>query len=172
MGTEVAVLFRDAPLWERLRKSLIGSLRRIRPADREEVVHEALCRTVREIQKGTEVRDLDAFARSTAIHVWHEELRRLNKVRQLTQPTVAPTAAGDSELRARCLEWCLEACFTARERKLLREYYQYDGQYRIAHRKKLAAARKVDVKKLHVMVYQLRQRLQVCVNECLEEAGR
>lgn len=151
----------DDQVWIQLHPALTRFLSS-RNRDPEELASESVCRVWENIAHNVQIQNIDAFAHSVAKNVLKEDRRRQRKTQQLVQlPTTA--SANSDERQNRCLEHCLEKCLKRRERKLLEEYYLHDGEERIVHRKKMAAKRHLTIEQLRVTVFQLRQRMQECM---------
>ena len=69
--------------------------------------------------------------------------------------------------------WCLDRCvgdLTPDNRELVLQYYQEDKQAKIDCRKRLAEQLGIALNALRIRAHRIRQTLQDCVKECLEEA--
>lgn len=69
--------------------------------------------------------------------------------------------------------WCLDRCvdkLTPDNRALVLQYYQEVKQAKIDHRKHLAEQLGIALNALRIRAHRVRQSLQDCVKDCLEEA--
>jgi RNA polymerase sigma factor (sigma-70 family) len=70
-----------------------------------------------------------------------------------------------------CLDLCMQQ-ISQENRDLILYYYQKDGQAKIDFRKELAEELGIAMNTLRVRVHRLREFLQECLRECLEQHGR
>jgi DNA-directed RNA polymerase specialized sigma24 family protein len=79
-----------------------------------------------------------------------------------------PPEPGDPvERRFRCLDRCLER-LKPEERELIVEYYRGDQQWKIEHRRGLAARLGLTANALSIRACRIRERLEKCVKTCCE----
>jgi len=67
----------------------------------------------------------------------------------------------------RCLRQCLGR-LEPKDRELVLDYYQKDGQAKIELRRQLAQARGIDPNALRVRMYRIRDQLGQCIEKCLQ----
>jgi DNA-directed RNA polymerase specialized sigma24 family protein len=67
-----------------------------------------------------------------------------------------------------CLDECLES-LPIKQRKLFVEYFQYDGQEKIDHHKKLARGHRLDIKALRTKVYRIKTSLEKSIEKCVRK---
>jgi RNA polymerase sigma factor (sigma-70 family) len=73
----------------------------------------------------------------------------------------------DGERRFDCLERCLQA-LAARERDLIRQYYDGEAAVKIAGRKSLAQRLGIPINALRIRALRVREKLEGCVGQCLQ----
>lgn len=105
----------------------------------------------------------------------HQEYIRKCQMRQAdVSPEDAVDQAGnislsvDDEAEYECLDHCM-GDLPAENRKLVLEYYQHEKQAKIDHRKRLAEEMGLAVNALRIRAYRIRQALEGCVRDCLEQ---
>jgi DNA-directed RNA polymerase specialized sigma24 family protein len=101
-------------------------------------------------------------------------LLEINKGRQREQSALAEIGsapdvyvpADDRDSRLTCLRSCLQT-LSPDNRELIIQYYQGEKGEKIENRKKLLARLGVPVNTLRMRALRLRERLQMCVEDCL-----
>ncbi len=142
----------------------------------EDQADETINRVARRIMEGEEVRDPTKYsvgvARMVLLEVHKERVRERNALRELTsaQDAIQETAYEFEELgpRVECLGHCLQSLDTA-NRDLIVKYYQGEKSEKIENRKRLTDLLKVPLNTLRMRALRLRERLLVCVEECLKK---
>ena len=74
----------------------------------------------------------------------------------------------DLEPRVQCLERCL-GNLSAENRELILQYYQGEKGAKIENRKSLTDRFKIPLNTLRMRALRLREKLQVCVENCMEK---
>jgi DNA-directed RNA polymerase specialized sigma24 family protein len=154
--------------YERIRWRLIAILASRGCAVPEELADEIIDRVARRV---VDIRD--TYAGDKAIYflgvmnnVHHEYLKR-PKVLKL------PEAADDIEVKEQthlCLDKCLDK-LTANSRRLIERYYAADKRAKIDLRKQLAAESGVSLNTLRLRALRIREKLQACIEQCLQKEG-
>ena len=101
-------------------------------------------------------------------------LLEINKGRQREQSALAEIGstpdvydpADDGESRLTCLRSCLQT-LSPDNRELIIQYYQGEKGEKIENRKKLLARLGIPVNTLRMRALRLREKLQLCVEQCL-----
>ena len=96
-------------------------------------------------------------------NVHHEYLKRPI----IPAPPALEDDAGLKERTHHCLERCLGK-LAPHSRKLIERYYAADKQAKIDLRKAIAAEFGIGVKNLRLRALRIREKLQVCIEQCLE----
>ena len=123
---------------------------------------------VSEFQDGAKIFYFLGFAKN----IRHEYLRK-HHPNEFTTPVTNPNEDEDSantENQLECLDQCLEK-LPGEKRRLVIEYYLFDGSAKIEHRRKLASQLKIDIRTLRLRVHRLREQLKPCVEDCLTHNG-
>ena len=108
------------------------------------------------------------IAKYVLLEYQRQPLRRPVGLDADSVPVAQPAEPGDSaERRFRCLDHCLEG-LKPEERELIMEYYRGDQQWKIEHRRGLAAQLGVTANALSIRACRIRDRLEKCVKTCSE----
>jgi len=142
----------------------------------EDQADETINRVARRIIEGEEVRDPTkhsvGVARMVLLEQHKERVREQNALRELpsAQDAIKETAYEFEELgpRVECLGRCLQSLDTA-NRDLIVKYYQGEKSEKIENRKRLTDLLKVPLNTLRMRALRLRERLFVCVEECVKK---
>lgn len=135
--------------------------------DPESLADEAFTRVAAQMQRGDAIRDVDHYLHGVAQLIAREEERE--QARRIPLPADLPESGvnqADEEALA-CLSKCL-ARLPAETQALLQRYYAGRGQARIAERRKLAGELGVSENALRNRTLRLRERLERCLNDCIE----
>jgi DNA-directed RNA polymerase specialized sigma24 family protein len=81
-----------------------------------------------------------------------------------------PPALTEDEQEYECLEKCMEQ-LPPGNRELILEYYQNDKRQKVEYRKKLAERLGIAQNAVRIRAHRIRQTLQRCVQECLEQTS-
>ncbi len=134
---------------------------------------ETINRMARRVAEGEEVLNPSGYAMGVArllvLEIIKGRQREQAALNELTTTTEAYTDEDDSEGRIDCLRQCLEGLSTD-NRQLILEYYQGEKGDKIRNRKKLLERLGIPVNTLRMRALRLRERLQVCVEDCLSRA--
>jgi len=106
-----------------------------------------------------------------ASKVFLEELRRRKKETDFETINIAdkPKSVSDGkEIQFECLEQCLSE-LGLKDNELVINYYSKNKSEKFVFRQKLAESLDISLNGLHVKVHRLRNRLQVCVQACLNK---
>ncbi len=138
----------------------------------EDHADETMNRVARKLAEGEEVQNPSAYCMGVARLL----LLEINKGRAREQQALSemarePATTGDepeSEAPIECLRVCLES-LPAESRELIIEYYQGERGMKIENRKRLTERFKVPVNTLRMRALRLREKLQTCVEQCLQQ---
>lgn len=138
---------------------------------------ETFARVATKLADGEQIQDMRAYLFGTARMVAREwatrELRRqralhlfavADSTRQLSGDQTPSTAALD------CLRCCLRE-LSPQQQDLIRSYYTGDQQDRIRNRAQLAEQLGLEMNALRNKAMRLRQRLEKCIQTCMEKRG-
>ena len=99
----------------------------------------------------------------------HREQVALNEMTSTRSDLSAEPGEDNGEERIGCLRTCLSG-LSIENRQLITEYYEGEKGDKIQNRKKLVEKLGIPVNTLRMRALRLRDRLQVCVEECLTRA--
>ncbi|HEU4930827.1 MAG TPA: hypothetical protein VFT48_02050 [Pyrinomonadaceae bacterium] len=139
----------------------------------EDHADETINRIAKRVAEGEEILNYSGYALGVARLL----LLEINKGRQREQSALAEIGtasevyeeADTDESRLTCLRSCLQTLSTD-NRDLILQYYQGEKGEKIQNRKKLMDRLGVPVNTLRMRALRLRERLQSCVEECVERA--
>ena len=139
----------------------------------EDHADETINRIAKRVAEGEEILNYSGYALGVARLL----LLEINKGRQREQSALAEIGTASEvyeepdtdESRLTCLRSCLQTLSTD-NRDLILQYYQGEKGEKIQNRKKLMDRLGVPVNTLRMRALRLRERLQSCVEECVERA--
>ena len=154
--------------YERIRWRLISILASRGCAVPEELADETIDRVARRVADIQDhyVGDKAIYFLGVMNNVHHEYLKRP----KISKP---PEAVDDVELKEKrhlCLDKCLDK-LTANSRNMIEHYYAADKQAKIDLRKQLAAEFGVSLNTLRLRALRIREKLQICIEHCLQTQG-
>jgi DNA-directed RNA polymerase specialized sigma24 family protein len=136
----------------------------------EDHADETINRMAKRVAEGEAILNHSGYAMGVARLL----LLEINKGRQREQSALAEIGsapdvyvpADDRDSRLTCLRSCLQT-LSPDNRELIIQYYQGEKGEKIENRKKLLARLRVPVNTLRMRALRLRERLQMCVEDCL-----
>jgi DNA-directed RNA polymerase specialized sigma24 family protein len=137
----------------------------------EDHADEAITRTAARIGGGEEVREPAKYVVGVArlllleIHRDREKQRRMTA--EIGPPQTSPDTSAGLEQRIECLRHCLDR-LSPEDRDLILQYYEGDKAVKISNRRRLTERLQLNLNTLRTRALRLRQRLQSCVETCLE----
>jgi RNA polymerase sigma factor (sigma-70 family) len=136
--------------------------------DADELADETINRVTSKAAKLAQeyVGDPALYFYGVAQKVYLESLRK--RSRAAAQPPPAAVATAEAEQEYACLEKCMGELSPA-NRELILEYYRNDKKQKVEYRKKLAERLGIAQNAVRIRAYRIRQTLQRCVEECLEQ---
>jgi DNA-directed RNA polymerase specialized sigma24 family protein len=160
---------RAGEIYETLRRNLIQLFIWRGCRDPESQADETINRVIRKIDEGEEVRDVIAYAHGVArrllLEVFKKQEREQVGIDELP-PLVAQPAEQDDDTGVLCLRRCLNR-LPEESRQLIVLYYQGEKSAKIENRKRLAEGMRVTLGALRYRAFDLRQRLQGCIERCM-----
>lgn len=154
--------------YEEIRQRLIRIFISRRCSEPEDLADETINRVagrVQEVQNEFHGPQASYFF-GVARNIHHEYLRRKHVSPSAPHP-VSPTP----EQAFECLEYCLDQ-LSEDNRDLVKEYYKYEGQEKIEHRKRLAQSKGIPLNALRIRAFRVRRALYECIKNCLgDESG-
>lgn len=155
--------------YETLRRNLIQLFIWRGCRDPESHADETINRVIRKIDEGEEVRDIISYAHGVArrllLEIFKKQEREQVGIDELP-PLVAQPAGQDDETGVLCLRRCLNR-LPEESRQLIVMYYQGEKSAKIENRKRLAEGLRVTLGALRYRAFDLRQRLQGCIERCM-----
>jgi RNA polymerase sigma factor (sigma-70 family) len=131
---------------------------------------ETLNRVAKRIAAGEEIRNPAAYAlgvgRLLLLEIIKERAREQVAWKESAEARDNLDSAIDSERRHDCLRDCLTH-LSSDNRELIVQYYQGEKGEKIQNRKKLVERLGIPVNTLRMRALRLREKLQVCVEQCL-----
>lgn len=140
----------------------------------EDHADETINRIAKRVAEGEQIQNPSGYAMGVARLLLLEIIKgRQREQVAITELTNTSTEVADNpddgEERIGCLRHCLSA-LTTENRQLITEYYEGEKGDKIQNRKKLVEKLGIPVNTLRMRALRLRDRLQVCVEDCLAKA--
>jgi len=140
----------------------------------EDHADETFNRIAKRVAEGEEIQNPSGYAMGVArllvleiVKGRHREQLALNEMTSTSSELSAEP--DDAEERIGCLRTCLSG-LSIENRQLITEYYEGEKGDKIQNRKKLVEKLGIPVNTLRMRALRLRDRLQVCVEDCLSRA--
>lgn len=142
----------------------------------DEYADEAISRCARKIGEGEEIRDVATYcigiSRMMVREMSRDPAQRTRPLEDAPELRVLPTISeAGPDRREECLQRCLGQ-LSPENRDLILRYYQGDKGDKISNRKGLAAIFRIPANTLRMRALRLRERLQLCAQDCLEGSVR
>ena len=138
----------------------------------EDHADETMNRVAKRLTEGEEILNPSSYcvgvARMLLLEVNKERAREQQALGEMARAPSAASDATESEGHIECLRACL-GNLSADNRELIVEYYQGEKGTKIENRKRLTERFKVPVNTLRMRALRLREKLQACVEECLQK---
>lgn len=161
--------------YEEVRQKLILLFRLRGCPDADQLADETIDRTARAVLKPgfTYAGDPVAYFRGVGRNIYFEWLRRERAFctesisdEHPELPAHIDPAAENEEVKANCLERCLEL-LPATKKQLLLRYYRGDKGAKIDGRQQLAEEEGIGLNSLRIQLFRLRNTVRQCVESCL-----
>ncbi len=138
----------------------------------EDAADEVLNRLARKLESGEQLENPNTYALGIA-RMLALELRKLPKQTNTEEMPEIGVAAFDEEQaekerKLQCLEKCLRE-LPAENREIIVGYYQGEKRKKIENRQKLADDLKIPNNALRNRAVRLRDKLEICITDCLRE---
>src|SRR5215470_10727372 len=160
---------RAGEIYETLRQNLVQLFIWRGCRDPEAHADETINRIIRKIDEGEEIRDLISYAHGVArrllLEIFKKQEREQIGIEELP-PLAAPQEDVETEDGVLCLRRCLNR-LPEESRQLIVMYYQGEKSAKIENRKRLAEGLRVTLGALRYRAFDLRQRLQGCIERCM-----
>jgi DNA-directed RNA polymerase specialized sigma24 family protein len=140
----------------------------------EDHADETINRIAKRVAEGEQIQNPSGYAMGVArlllLEIIKGRQREQVAMNELTTTSSEVAEdADDGEERIGCLRHCLSG-LTTENRLLITEYYEGEKGDKIQNRKKLVEKLGIPVNTLRMRALRLRDRLQVCVEDCLAKA--
>ena len=139
----------------------------------EDHADETINRVAKRVSEGEEIRNPAGYflgvGRLVLLEVYKEREKQQLALSELAYTSDQHQSVDDLEPRAECLKRCLEG-HTPDNRELILQYYQGEKAAKIENRRKLSARLKTPLNTLRMRALRLRERLLLCVTDCLKES--
>ncbi len=137
----------------------------------EDHADETINRVARKIGEGEEIQDPSKYsfgvARMLLLEIHKERVKERSALSEMTSPEAARYEFEELEPRVECLGRCLQS-LSPDNRELILQYYQGEKGTKIETRKRLTDRFKVPINTLRMRALRLREKLLVCVENCLK----
>ena len=137
----------------------------------EDHADETFNRVAKKIVDGEEIRNHSAYvigvARLLVLEIIKANAKQRDALNDL--PDSENTYDELAEARIECLQHCLQQ-LSQDNRELIMEYYQGDKSEKIENRKRICERLGLAINTLRMRAQRLRDRLQVCVEDCVSKA--
>jgi DNA-directed RNA polymerase specialized sigma24 family protein len=156
--------------YETLRRNLVQLFIWRGCRDPESHADETINRVIRKIDEGEEVRDIISYAHGVArrllLEIFKKQEREQVGIDELPPLVAQPAEQDYNETGVLCLRRCLNR-LPEESRQLIVMYYQGEKSAKIENRKRLAEGLRVTLGALRYRAFDLRQRLQGCIERCM-----
>lgn len=133
----------------------------------EDWADEVLDRVATRLVEGEAIASVPAYASGVARLALKEALRKQDRERPGVIEMPVPPVEIPDHRSADCLTRCLDG-LAADTRSFILEYYNGDASERIATRHRMADRLGISMNSLRNRALRLRDRLEICLNSCLE----
>jgi len=142
----------------------------------DEHADETLNRCARKIGDGEQIRDISTYcvgvARMLLLEMARDRAKGTRSLEEVAEPRTPPHAPeDDSEHRLECLRRCLGQ-LSPENRDLILSYYDGDKAAKIGKGKGLTQMFGIPAGALRMRALRLRERLQLCSDNCLQSGGQ
>jgi DNA-directed RNA polymerase specialized sigma24 family protein len=138
----------------------------------EEHADETINRVAKRVSEGEEILNPNGYflgtARLLVLEIHKEQTKERHALGELVRADAPSYEFEELEPRVKCLEHCL-ASLSTENRELIMQYYQGEKGTKIENRKKLTDRFKVPINTLRMRALRLREKLQGCVENCLQK---
>jgi RNA polymerase sigma factor (sigma-70 family) len=136
----------------------------------DECADETINRVIRKLDAGESLRDIETYCLGVARLVFLETLKRPDRqhVTLDDAPDLAAPEAEDDDEQRRCFGHCLQE-LPPESRQLILLYYQDERRDKINNRQAMADRLGIPLNALRSRVQRIRDRLERCVEDCLNK---
>jgi DNA-directed RNA polymerase specialized sigma24 family protein len=161
---------RAAEKYQKIHTRLIGIYSNHGCADPEKLADETIDRVIAKMDSLSESYEGEPtrYFCGVARNILKEDLKRRNTHEPLAEHQ--QIVCNDDQTKYECLDKCM-AELPAPSQSVILAYYENRGLEKIRLRKKIAEELGITVTALRLRVFQMRQQLRKCLEECLEKAS-
>jgi DNA-directed RNA polymerase specialized sigma24 family protein len=138
----------------------------------EDHADETINRVAKRVSEGEEIRNPTSYflgaARMLLLEIHKERAKERQALSELANAETVAYEFEELAPRVECLERCLESLSTE-NRELILQYYRGEKSAKVENRKRLTDRFKVPINTLRMRALRLREKLLVCVEDCLKE---
>lgn len=138
----------------------------------EDHADETVNRVARKISEGETIREPAQYAvgvaRMLLLEIRKAQVKQQNVFNELAYADPVVYEFEDLDPRVACLERCLQS-LSPENRELILHYYQGEKGAKIENRKRLTDRFKVPINTLRMRALRLREKLQSCVEACVQK---
>jgi DNA-directed RNA polymerase specialized sigma24 family protein len=132
---------------------------------------ETINRVAKRIEEGEDIRNAPGYflgvARMLVLEINRERAREHQALGEMASARVETSEPEEPQASIECLRACLES-LSPENAELIVQYYQGEKSAKIENRKRLTERFKIPVNTLRMRALRLRDKLQVCVEDCLK----
>ena len=137
----------------------------------DELADETFNRVARRMDEGQKIDNLIGYIYGVARIVCKEVRKKpvpisLDDTSENQRPVAAPETT-EPDARLRCFDQCLDK-LSGEKRRLIVDYYQYEGRDKIKWRQKLADQLGIPLNALRIRAHRIRMTLENCITKCVE----
>jgi DNA-directed RNA polymerase specialized sigma24 family protein len=136
----------------------------------EDHADETINRIAKKVAEGEQILNPSGYAMGVArlllLEIIKSRHREQSALTEMGHADEAFADSDDGEDRLECLRNCLQT-LSADNRELILQYYQGEKREKIQNRKKLIERLGISVNTLRMRALRLRDRLQICVEQCV-----
>ena len=143
-------------------------------SESDSLADEVFDRIVKKIAEGTEIENVDSYAKGVLRYIILERYKGWQKEiieDDLPIMAITPKIETETDETLKCLRLCIPKVLPDQsDRKLIVEYYESEpGEPIKEKRKRIAEKAGITMNNLKVKVCRIRRRLEQCINECFDE---
>ncbi len=138
----------------------------------EECADETINRVVRKLEYGQTIRDIPSYcqgvARLVVLEAFKKAENRQVSLEELRAVSVAPVLPKDDSVLQKCFARCLSE-LPNESSQLILQYYEDDKREKIDNRQAIADRLGIPLNALRSRVQRIRDKLEHCITDCLNE---
>jgi DNA-directed RNA polymerase specialized sigma24 family protein len=141
----------------------------------DEYADETINRCAKKISEGEQIRDVSTYcigiARMLFKEMYRDRVKEMRPLEDVPEPRTLPVEpSGETERQVECLRGCLGQ-LSRENRDLILNYYQGAKGEKIKQRHSLTQQFGIPAGTLRMRALRVRERLQICAENCLKRRG-